>query len=69
MNPLLDSDIGVLLDDLKANFRSWEIDNDNEDDANGLVLILMLRHPYLPQDVIEYWAYEWTGYEPMDILT
>ena len=50
-------------DDLKANFRSWEYDHDNEDDAKGLFDILCERHPDFDKDELEEMAYHWVGLE------
>lgn len=55
---------GDILDDLKSNFRSWEIDCDDEDSANSLINILQSRHPELSNDKIKEIAYHWVGYEP-----
>lgn len=54
-----------LMDDLKANFRSWEYDHDNEDDAEGLYHILMQRHPESNSDWVREIAYHWVGFEPL----
>jgi len=51
------------LDDLKANFRSWEIDHDNEESANELYGILCSRHPNENPAVLKEWAYDWVGYD------
>jgi hypothetical protein len=53
-----------LSDDLKANFRSWEHDSDNEADTNSLISALSVRHPNVPYETIVQWATHWTGYEP-----
>lgn len=53
-----------IIDDLKSNFRSWETDHDNEEDANGLFGILIGRHPRLNSDKVKSIAYHWVGYEP-----
>ena len=50
-------------DDLKANFRSWEIDCDNEEDTKTLAYELMSRHHILFKEAYD-WACHWTGYEP-----
>jgi len=50
-------------DDLKSNFRSWESDHDNEDDANGLFSILMTRHPKENEAKLRKLAFDWVGYE------
>jgi len=50
-------------DDLKANFRSWEMDHDNEEDANELFGILVGRHPNQHPELLRERAYEWVGYE------
>lgn len=57
--------VGIdISDDLKNNFRSWEIDCDDEDSANQLINILQSRHPKLSDDKIKEIAYNWTGYKP-----
>lgn len=55
-----------IMDDLKSNFRSWEIDHDNEDDANGLFVTLMTRHPDVEAEKVREIAYQWVGYEPKE---
>jgi len=49
-------------DDLKSNFRSWETDHDNEEDAKCLATMLMRRHPINSEEAMEI-ASEWVGYE------
>lgn len=51
------------IDDLKANFRSWEYDHDNEEDANELFNILVDRHPYEDEEKLKDLAFGWVGYE------
>lgn len=51
------------LDDLKANFRSWEIDHNNQEDAELLYSILCERHPNENHKSLKEWAYHWVGYE------
>lgn len=50
-------------DDLKSNFRSWESDCDNQEDADFLFFQMSARHP----DVGSAWLRElcdnWVGYE------
>jgi hypothetical protein len=53
-----------IMDDLKSNFRSWEMDSDNEQDAENLYNILMTRHSDLKPDEVREIAYDWVGYEP-----
>lgn len=53
-------------DDLKANFRSWEYDHDNYDDAIGLFNILVARHPKEDKDRLKELAFNWVGYEEND---
>ncbi len=52
------------MDDLKANFRSWEeqenIEN-SEDEAEELTRILQNRHPDYDDDELRKMAYEWCG--------
>lgn len=50
------------LDDLKANFRSWEYDCDNINDANNLWAVLMQRHPNVDPKMLQSAAYHWVGY-------
>ncbi|MCK9415543.1 hypothetical protein M0Q97_02660 [Candidatus Dojkabacteria bacterium] len=50
-------------DDLKANFRSWQYDHDNYDDAIGLFNILVARHPKEDEDKLKELAFNWVGYE------
>lgn len=52
-----------LSDDLKSNFRSWESDHDNYEDAEGLFNILTDRHSDVPVDKVRELAYHWVGYE------
>ena len=54
------------LDDLKANFRSWEQDCDNEEVANSLYHILASRHPGEDEEELKSLAYDWVGYEDED---
>jgi hypothetical protein len=51
------------LDDLKANFRSWEVDCDDEDSAEELAGILMDRHPDFDGEKLRKMAYDWVGCE------
>jgi hypothetical protein len=50
-------------DDLKANFRSWEIDCDNEESAEELAGILSDRHPDYDFEDLRKMAYDWVGCE------
>lgn len=50
-------------DDLKANFRSWEYDHDNAEDANGLFNILVQRHPNEDEKKLKDLAFHWVGFE------
>lgn len=50
-------------DDLKANFRNWVKESDNEDDTNTLTDVLIKRHPGIPKEEIYKIASEWTGYD------
>jgi hypothetical protein len=58
-----DEYFGYVLDDLKSNFRSWEYDHDNAEDANGLFNILVERHPDEDEDELKDLAFSWVGYE------
>lgn len=49
-------------DDLKANFRDYENDSDNEKDYNNLVSLLIERHPEVDEERIKEIAKDWTGY-------
>jgi len=48
-------------DDLKANFRSWEQDCDNEEDAMLLTSIMIQRHPGIDPEVTRQLCYDWVG--------
>ena len=50
-------------DDLKANFRSWEQDCDNEESAEELFNILSDRHPDFDAEELRQMAYDWVGCE------
>ena len=50
-----------VLDDLKANFRSWEQDHDTVEDAEGLYNILKERHPEEDDAYLKSQAYHWVG--------
>jgi hypothetical protein len=50
-------------DDLRANFRSWEIDCDNEESAEELAFILQDRHPDYDVEDLRKMAYDWVGCE------
>ncbi len=52
-----------LSDDLKANFRSWEQDCDNETAARLLALTLLMRHPKSGWELCYEFAKDWTGYD------
>jgi hypothetical protein len=52
-------------DDLKSNFRSWEQDCDNEEDAEKLFNIIVDRHPDVAEDIIRQMVNHWVGYEPV----
>jgi hypothetical protein len=57
-------------DDLKANFRSWEIDMNEtpeelENKANELLGILRGRHPDKEENGLKELAYDWVGYEEL----
>ena len=54
---------GESSDDLKANFRSWEYDHDNAEDANGLFNILVQRHPNEDKGKLKDLAFSWVGFE------
>ena len=50
------------LDDLKTNFRSWEIlDNPTSEDAEELYNILQARHPDFDEMQLRKIAYNWLG--------
>lgn len=51
------------IDDLKANFRSWEYDHDNYDDAIELFNILVARHPNEDKNKLKEFAFNWVGYD------
>ena len=50
-------------DDLKSNFRSWEMDHDNQEDADELAGILADRHPHEDPERLRVMAYNWVGFE------
>ena len=52
-----------LSDDLKSNFRSWEIDCDNEEDAYALVSIISRRHPKVPYEKVVEECFYWVEYD------
>ena len=56
-------DVVEMTDDLKSNFRSWERDSDNEEDAERLTHILIDRYPEVDPEAIRQTAYDWVGYE------
>lgn len=58
-----ESNHGHFLDDLKANFRSWEQDHDNQKDAEDLFKIMSERHPEEDSIKLKEWCYHWVGYE------
>ena len=62
-NSRLNESLVDVSDDLKSNFRSYEYDHDNEEDANGLWNILIERHPDEDPEKLKEFAYNWTGYE------
>lgn len=51
-------------DDLKSNFRSWEIDHDNREDAESLFETLKSRHPDEKKATLYKAALDWVGYNP-----
>ena len=51
------------LDDLKSNFRSWEQNCDNLEDAEQLTSIMINRHPEEDPNKIKDWCWDWVGYE------
>lgn len=48
-------------DDLKANFRSWELGESTEEKANELFHILLGRHPDEDPDKLNAAARDWVG--------
>ena len=55
-----------IYDDLRANFRSWETDCDNAEDAMNLACQLYERHPEISMKECERIANDWVEYEPED---
>lgn len=55
-----------IYDDLRANFRSWEVDCDNNIDAISLAGILYQRHPQIQLSEVQRIADEWVGFERED---
>jgi hypothetical protein len=55
-------DADKLLDDLKANFRSWETDCDNAECFEKLTKIISERHPNIEPDTIAEVCANWIGY-------
>jgi len=51
------------LDDLKSNFRSYEENDNTEEDAEDLVSTMIDRHPDEDEDKIRKWVYHWCGVE------
>lgn len=68
-NEFLNESKVEVLDDLKANFRSWEQDHDNKEDAEGLYNILKERHPEEDDTYLKSQAYHWVGYEEEQVET
>lgn len=59
--------VGVdVLDDLKSNFRSWEIDHDTIEDAEKLTDLLKERHPEVDQSKLRQMAMDWCGCDWQD---
>lgn len=54
-------------DDLKSNFRSWEQDCDNINDAETLFATLQSRHRDVSETELREAAYDWVGYNPMEV--
>ena len=48
-------------DDLKSNFRPWEQDCDNIEDAKQLTSIMINRHPEEDPNIIKDWCWYWVG--------
>jgi len=57
------SDQMSMIDDLKANFRSWEIDHETMEDAEELTMIMIDRHPSEDMEEIRKTCYAWVGAE------
>lgn len=51
-----------LLDDLKANFRSWEQDCNNQECFDKLTALMSERHPNLEPDTIAETCANWIGF-------
>ncbi len=55
-----------IMDDLKSNFRKWEMDSDNEKDCTRLASIIARNHNVSYVEAYKH-AKHWTGYEePVD---
>ena len=54
---------GQIQDDLKANFRGWELGCDNPTSTEKLAKILLMRHPDASFDMAYTSACHWTGYD------
>lgn len=50
-------------DDLKANFRSWEADHDNQEDADSLFFEMSARHPHCKSAWLRELCDNWVGYD------
>lgn len=59
----IENEVGYeLLDDLKANFRTWEQDCDNLECFDKLTAIMSDRHPNIEPDTIAEICADWIGY-------
>jgi len=50
-------------DDLKSNFRSWEIDHNDEQSADALFYTMTARHPQCKSSWLQKLCDNWVGYE------
>ena len=55
-----------LLDYLKSNCRSWEVDCDTQQDAEQLASHLQDKFPKINPDEIYQAACDWVGFEPLN---
>jgi len=49
------------MDDLKSNFRSWEVENSTIEDVKELYQILRVRHPDYPAMYLKKLVKDWLG--------
>lgn len=60
---LYENNLGAIRDDLKANFRKFEIDADNKKDTEDLFRKLQKKYKKVDSEELWQLAKDWTGYE------